>query len=556
MGARRGRSTDTALELLTEQMHTVWGQGTDKVATLLSMDVAEAFDTVSHERLIHDLRKRKIPIWITNWTESFLKERNTTMTINGRYTTAFRVRTGIPQGSSISPILYLFYNADLLDICERPETKVNDLGFVDDVNMLTYGSSTEENCKTLESLHRKCEAWALRHEAVFAPAKYQLIHLSRNPKKFNMQANVNIANTAITSKTDIRALELQIDTALRWGPHIRKVQENMTKQSLALSKITSSTWGATFARARRVYTAVVRPAMTYESTVWHTPKDLKGSKAIERKLTIIQNRCLRTIAGAYRATPISVLEAEIYVPPIPILLNRLQRNARRRMKHSSRHVRKSCNVIVKKLKGTRGRRRAAASTPGGLKATWAIIPTESKREPPPIPTPPWKDLSEEQKASIEEFAAGIKTHTKATKKLQKKEWQTSWTRYTEALSKTPTVAQQLSISKNRLKSHSLLTKAESSLATQIRTEKIGLADFLHRRKVPGITCPCGWPRQTSRHVIMNCNLHDNRDNILAESIQGYQDLISNPKKAKVVTAWLMMTGILPQFNLAMQQLQE
>ena len=61
MGARSGRSTETALELLTEQVHTVWGQGVDKVATLLSMDVASAFPTVSHPRMIHNLRKRKIP---------------------------------------------------------------------------------------------------------------------------------------------------------------------------------------------------------------------------------------------------------------------------------------------------------------------------------------------------------------------------------------------------------------------------------------------------------------------------------------------------------------
>ena len=215
MGGRKGRSTDSALELLTEQIHTVWGQGTDKVATLLSMDVANAYPTVSHERLIHNLRKRKIPAWIAKWVLSFLQDRNTTMAINGRVTGALPIRTGIPQGSPISPILYLFYNADLLDICERPGIKANGLGFVDDVNILTYSTSTEENCRTLEVMHKKCELWASRHGAVFAPAKYQLIHLSRNPKKFNMQAIINIASDVVTSKTDIRVLDIQIDTALK-----------------------------------------------------------------------------------------------------------------------------------------------------------------------------------------------------------------------------------------------------------------------------------------------------------------------------------------------------
>ena len=108
MGARPGRATDTALELLTEQVHTVWNQGKDKVASLLSIDVSGAFDTVSHRRLIHNLRKRKIPEWITKWKESFLKERETTLTINQRKTNAFQLNIGIPQGSPLSPIQYIF----------------------------------------------------------------------------------------------------------------------------------------------------------------------------------------------------------------------------------------------------------------------------------------------------------------------------------------------------------------------------------------------------------------------------------------------------------------
>lgn len=59
MGARKGKSMEIALELLTEQVHTIWGQGSNKIATLLSMDVAGAFDTVSHQQLIHNLREKK-----------------------------------------------------------------------------------------------------------------------------------------------------------------------------------------------------------------------------------------------------------------------------------------------------------------------------------------------------------------------------------------------------------------------------------------------------------------------------------------------------------------
>jgi hypothetical protein len=57
MGGRPGRSTETALELLTTQIKTVWGTG-QFVATLLSLDISGAFDTVNSTRLLDILRKK------------------------------------------------------------------------------------------------------------------------------------------------------------------------------------------------------------------------------------------------------------------------------------------------------------------------------------------------------------------------------------------------------------------------------------------------------------------------------------------------------------------
>lgn len=57
-----------------------------------------------------------------------------------------------------------------------------------------------------------------------------------------------------------KASLLQIGTKLKWRPHVKKIQGKMATQTRPLTKITTSTWGATFARARHVYCAVVRPA--------------------------------------------------------------------------------------------------------------------------------------------------------------------------------------------------------------------------------------------------------------------------------------------------------
>ena len=86
-----------------------------RVATLLSLDIAGAFDHSSYKRLIYNLRRRRIPLILINWIVSFLKNRETTIKLFEGESQPYKVATGIPQGSPISPILFLFFIADLLD---------------------------------------------------------------------------------------------------------------------------------------------------------------------------------------------------------------------------------------------------------------------------------------------------------------------------------------------------------------------------------------------------------------------------------------------------------
>ncbi len=145
MGARPGRSIDTALDFLVQQIHATW-QNKDDVATLLSLDMTGAFDRVVPARLLHNMRERKIPEWIVKWVGSFISNRTTTLCLPGYNTDAFSTYRGIPQGSPMSPILFLFYNANLVEICNPPTLPASGTGFVDDVNALAFGKLTEENC--------------------------------------------------------------------------------------------------------------------------------------------------------------------------------------------------------------------------------------------------------------------------------------------------------------------------------------------------------------------------------------------------------------------------
>jgi len=60
------------------------------------------------------------------------------------------------QGFLLLLILFLFYNAELLDLCYNPIARTLVVRFVDNVNILVYSLNTEGNYRQLETIHKKC----------------------------------------------------------------------------------------------------------------------------------------------------------------------------------------------------------------------------------------------------------------------------------------------------------------------------------------------------------------------------------------------------------------
>ncbi len=148
--------------------------------------------------------------------------------------------------------------------------------------------------------------------------------MSRTPKKFNMKMAINFDNTVIEPEANIRVLGLQVDSKLRWGPHIAQLKAKSTNQGRAIKCLAGSTWGVTFQKCRLVYNAVMRPMLTFAASIWYQSKGTSEAiKSHIKRLAIIQNDCLRTVLGAFKATPVPVLEAEAAIASIEIQLDRL-----------------------------------------------------------------------------------------------------------------------------------------------------------------------------------------------------------------------------------------
>jgi len=66
------------------------------------------------------------------------------------------INASILQRFLFSSILFLFFNASLIEKCEALRIKIEVLDFIDDINILVYDRFTEEICRTLSKAHDVC----------------------------------------------------------------------------------------------------------------------------------------------------------------------------------------------------------------------------------------------------------------------------------------------------------------------------------------------------------------------------------------------------------------
>jgi hypothetical protein len=145
----------------------------------------------------------------------------------------------------------------------------------------------------------------------------------------------------------------------------------------ALTRIAASTWGCTLVRAREIYTKVIRSAIAYGAGVIHDPKLPRVAKG----LATSQNKGLRRVLGAYKATPVPHLELESFCPPLDLYFNKRLADFEMRIQDSGmkEKIQQACTIIARKLRNRRGRPRQPSPVPDHGK--WAQAWIQEKGGP-------------------------------------------------------------------------------------------------------------------------------------------------------------------------------
>ena len=211
----------------------------------------------------------------------------------------------------------------------------------------------------------------------------------------------------------------------------------------ALTRLAASAWGCTVPRAREIYTKVIRSCIAYGAGAFYNPGKPRFAKAMARH----QAQALRTVLGAYKATPIRSLELDGFCPPLDIHLNKWVADFELRMQLSglSLQLDRATAYVEARL---RDRRKQLE----GTHWEWAKNWTGSTGHP---------DDCWDSKAAAA------------------RDWEARWTAQART---APARADNSPAAKvfegGHIRLYEKLAKAEGSMLCQARTEKIGIQRFL------------------------------------------------------------------------------
>ena len=161
------------------------------------------------------------------------------MTLNGQELEIKQLPfPGLSQGSPLSPISFLFYNADLVE--RRSTNREGAVAFIDDYSAWVVGRSAEENISGIREIVDHALGWELRSGATFEGEKTALVQFTRN-SRLQSSKSISIKGIEVSPCKEAKILGVLMDSELRYKNHIKKVSGKGLKAALALKRMRALT---------------------------------------------------------------------------------------------------------------------------------------------------------------------------------------------------------------------------------------------------------------------------------------------------------------------------
>ena len=287
-GFLSGRSTVTQLLSFYHGVGKTLDKGMQ--TDIIYLDLAKAFDSVSHRRLIFKLSHYGISDSVIRWFESYLKDRSQCCIVHGSASDSLPVLSGVPQGSILGPILFILYINDLPSIVD------NTLVLFADDSKCSKAITSPEDCTSLQEDLNNVHSWSQDWKLRFNFSKCEVLSVTRNKNPVTYNYSLGTDNLAqVLSQKD---LGVTITNNLKWDTHINNTISKCYRMLGFLRRHSPSSFDP--ATRKTLYLAYVRSNLDYASELW-APQSIGNISKVES----IQRRATKYILKLKYDDPLS-----------------------------------------------------------------------------------------------------------------------------------------------------------------------------------------------------------------------------------------------------------
>ena len=230
---------------------------------------------------------RKLIRWISN----FLYQRKLIISINDQLSDPITPIHGVPQGSPLSPILFILY---VNDIPQPLDAQVNLSQFADDIAIWAQAPGIRSINLRLQKYLNQILTWCDRWRIKLNPGKTHLINFSQ--RKVIKDTSITMYGHPLKVTESVKFLGVHTDNHLSMKQHIEHIERASLISRMRITQLNS----VNVTLLIRLYKIFTRPYMDYACTALTAL-----NKSWRHKLEVIQNHCLRYARRAVDSTFIS-----------------------------------------------------------------------------------------------------------------------------------------------------------------------------------------------------------------------------------------------------------
>ncbi|MCP4985060.1 MAG: hypothetical protein GY928_03015 [Colwellia sp.] len=187
--------------------------------------------TVIHKALLYKMVHLNIPHKFIHWAKSFLRGRNNKVLFEGRYSRSRTFRAGVPQGSVISPLLFLIF---INDITQQLPHNINYSLFADDLALWTSNPKITTT-QQLQQAIDKIVTWT--SENGLTTNKCTITLFTTDPSEVKQQPPITIGNNITPYTTNPKFLGITYDRLLTFNQHIKNIKAKAISRSNAIRAV-------------------------------------------------------------------------------------------------------------------------------------------------------------------------------------------------------------------------------------------------------------------------------------------------------------------------------